>query len=81
MPTQQEMNFEQVSLPTGSKLLDVEGVPVALVPTAEGGLASVAFDGPPRRFPFESAFRNGSPVTPDRFASLISRSQTGRNEA
>lgn len=72
---------EPVSLPTGSKLLDVEGVPVALVPTAEGGLDSVAFDGPPRRFPMDSAFRNGSPVPPDRFASLISRSQTGWGQA
>ena len=72
---------EPVSLPVGSKLLDVEGVPVAFVPTPDGGLDSIAFDGPPRRFPMDSAFRNGSPVSAERFASLISRFQTGRGQA
>ena len=65
--------LDPAALPAGSKLFDVEGVPVAFVPTPDGGLDSIAFDGPPRRFPMTSATRNGSPVTPEAFASLISR--------
>ena len=43
---QQEMNLDPASLPKGSRLLDVEGVPVALVPTAGSEAVLIVSDSP-----------------------------------
>jgi hypothetical protein len=50
-------------LPPGTRFLDVEGIPVALIPLQDGGLKCEAFDSdPPRPFPLSSAYNNGAVI-------------------
>jgi len=72
-------------LPPGTKFADVEGVPVALIPTLYGGLSVRAFDNPtgpggePRGFPLDSVSRNGSMISSEAFDSLVmAQSLAGR---
>jgi hypothetical protein len=58
---------ELPELPEGSKLLDVEGMPVALLPNGR----ATAFNPGPREFPSASAFFKGDPVSEEEFARLI----------
>ena len=72
--------LDPAALPAGSKLFDVEGVPVAFVPTPDGGLDSIAFDGPPRRFPMTSATRNGAPFLPELLGELYAFPKATRDD-
>jgi hypothetical protein len=61
----------------GAEFFDVEGIPVSMnagVP----GLFCAAFDtDPPRKFPPDSARRNGMPISFHDFVALVRESQTG----
>jgi hypothetical protein len=61
------------TLPAGSKLFDVEGTPVARIPTPDGSFSMRAFDraSGPRWYPLGSASRNGVEVTPDAWDALV----------
>jgi hypothetical protein len=61
------------ALPAGSRLWDVEGIPVAEVPTPDGGRGCWAFDYPDRCrwFPFSSLHRNGAGIAPDEWDALV----------
>ena len=49
--------------PSGTRFWDVEGVPVAEVPSPEGGVATQAFDSPePHWVPPDSVYRDGTRV-------------------
>jgi len=55
-----------------ARFFDVEGVPVTVNATNTPGMYCAAWDGPtPRRFAFESAERNGAPVTEQEFIAML----------
>lgn len=59
------------------RFFDVEGVPVKFERAASGGMAVLAFDSvPPRRFPIDSVYRNGSEITENEFNRLLSIKRT-----
>lgn len=54
---------------TKAYLLDVEGIPVRTE-----NLEAYAWDvDPPRRFPYDSAIRNGGPINPRAFERLVTQ--------
>jgi hypothetical protein len=61
------------TLPAGSRLWDAEGIPVAEIPTPNGGLGCWAFDyaDHSRRFPFNAIYRNGAGITPEDWDALV----------
>jgi hypothetical protein len=60
------------TLPAGSTLWDVEGVPAAEIPTPDGGLDTRVFDVPAgRRFPGVSLLRNGAAAKPEDWDNLV----------
>lgn len=66
-----EPMLKALTLPLGTELLDVETIPVALLPDG----TAVAFDPERRPFNSASAFSKGSPVSPPEFAELIEDSR------
>ena len=63
-------------LPPGSRLFDVDGVPVALLGPAEAAASSfkspvMAFDPTPRPFPAASLFRSGSEIDAEAWDALV----------
>ena len=64
------------NLPPGSKLIDVDGVPVALIgpavePSSPFMSPVMAFDPTPRPFPVASLYRNGSEAQAEAWDGLI----------
>lgn len=54
------------------RFFDVEGIPVKFEPTSDGGMDVLAFDSnPPRRFPVDSVYGNGSEIIEEEFNKLI----------
>ncbi len=69
------------SLPKGSKFFDVDGVPVALVPTSEGGMSTKAFDPIERSFPRDSLERKGAPLSDSEFDDFVDSFQASSTPA
>ena len=67
--------------PEGTKFFDVEDVPVADIPTPEGGSGFWAFDPDKRRFPGESVYRNGMMVRESAFREMVVREEEARAQA
>lgn len=61
----------RVGLRPGARLYEVEGVPVALEPAAEGGAVARAFDPSPRYFPLNALARGGAEISREAFDALV----------
>lgn len=59
--------------PPLARFWDVDGVPVALVPTGGDNLTFVAYDPEPRLFLSPSVFRNGTPISASAFRAISAR--------
>lgn len=58
-------------LPKGSRLWEVEGIPVAELPRPEGGMSIRAFDPEPRPFPSGAVSRKGAAIAPEDWDDLV----------
>jgi hypothetical protein len=64
--------LEVAALSPRAEFFDVEGIPVSINEPLAGNLYAAAWDvSPPRKFPFESARRNGAPISAEEFARLV----------
>jgi hypothetical protein len=71
------LNLEVTALSPDATFFDVEGIPVSFNEPLSGMLCAAWDTVPPRKFSFESAERNGAPITPEKFVALVSTFQAG----
>lgn len=70
--------LDPTKLSPDARFFDVEGIPVSENEPLAGALYCAAWDvSPPRKFPFASAERNGTPVSPDEFVRMVAASHAG----